>query len=145
MARRPGRAARGRCRRRLADAHPDEEGPAGVHAARAVRPTVWSTPCGGPSSAGRRPSGCAGSRCPSTPWTGRQGVVRVEGHPIRVKIARDAGRVVNVSVEFEDVARLATELEQPVKEVLRAATAAAHRAHPARALVERRRSTSAAQ
>lgn len=60
-----------------------------------------------------------------------EGVVRVEGMPIAVKIARDAGRVVNVSVEFEDVRRAAAELRQPVKEVLRAATAAAHRSHPA--------------
>ncbi|MBA2390343.1 MAG: TIGR00299 family protein, partial [Geodermatophilaceae bacterium] len=47
-----------------------------------------------------------------------------------VKIARDGGRVVNVSVEFEDVRRAAAELDLPLKEVLRAATAAAHRAHP---------------
>lgn len=59
-----------------------------------------------------------------------QGVVRVDGKPIGVKIARYDGRVVNVSVEFEDVRRAAAELQQPVKEVLRAATAAAHRAHP---------------
>jgi len=59
-----------------------------------------------------------------------EGVVRVDGKPIGVKIARDGGRVVNVSVEFDDVRRVAAELQQPVKEVLRAATAAAHRAHP---------------
>lgn len=59
-----------------------------------------------------------------------QATVRVDGQPIGVKVARDGGRVVNVSVEFEDVQRAADELGLPVKEVLRAATAAAHRAHP---------------
>jgi uncharacterized protein (DUF111 family) len=49
---------------------------------------------------------------------------------VGVKVARSAGRVVNVSVEFEDVAALARARGLPVKEVLRAATAAAHRAHP---------------
>lgn len=58
------------------------------------------------------------------------GVVRVDGRPVAVKIARDGGRVVNVSVEFDDVARVAAELQQPIKEVLRAATAAAYRSHP---------------
>lgn len=59
-----------------------------------------------------------------------QATVRVDGRPIGVKVARDGGRVVNVSVEFEDVQRAADELGLPVKEVLRAAAAAAHRAHP---------------
>jgi len=59
-----------------------------------------------------------------------QGSVPVLGGTVGVKVARSAGRVVNVSVEFEDVAALARELRLPVKEVLRAATAAAHRAHP---------------
>ena len=40
------------------------------------------------------------------------------------------GRVVNVSVEYEDVAALARELGIPVKEALRAATAAAEAAYP---------------
>jgi uncharacterized protein (DUF111 family) len=48
-----------------------------------------------------------------------------------VKVARDAGRVVNVSVEFEDVAALARARALPVKEVLRAASAAAAEAYPA--------------
>ena len=39
--------------------------------------------------------------------------------------------MVNVSVEYEDVAALARDLGLPVKEVLRAATAAAERAYPA--------------
>ncbi len=53
--------------------------------------------------------------------------VRVQGEQIGVKLARDEGRVVNVSVEFDDVARAAEKLDLPVKEVLRAATAEAHR------------------
>jgi len=53
--------------------------------------------------------------------------VRVQGEQIGVKLARDDGRVVNVSVEFEDVALAADKLDLPVKEVLRAATAEAHR------------------
>jgi hypothetical protein len=48
-----------------------------------------------------------------------------------VKVAESGGRVVNVSVEYEDVATLARELDLPVKEVLRAATAAAESAYPA--------------
>jgi uncharacterized protein (DUF111 family) len=59
-----------------------------------------------------------------------QGSVAVLGGMVGVKVASSAGRVVNVSVEFEDVAALARELRLPVKEVLRAATAAAHREHP---------------
>ncbi len=59
------------------------------------------------------------------------GVVRVDGQPVAVKIAREGGRVVNVSVEFEDVRTAAEALGQPVKEILRAATAAAHQAYPA--------------
>ena len=59
-----------------------------------------------------------------------QGAVDVLGGSVGVKVARSGGQVVNVSVEFEDVAALAGELGLPVKEVLRAATAAAHRAHP---------------
>jgi uncharacterized protein (TIGR00299 family) protein len=56
--------------------------------------------------------------------------VEVLGGRVGVKVAWAGGQVVNVSVEFEDVAALARELELPVKEVLRAATAAAHAAHP---------------
>jgi pyridinium-3,5-bisthiocarboxylic acid mononucleotide nickel chelatase len=56
--------------------------------------------------------------------------VEVLGGRVGVKVARSGGQVVNVSVEFEDVAALAGSLQLPVKEVLRAATAAAHRAHP---------------
>ena len=60
-----------------------------------------------------------------------QDSVPVLGGTVGVKVARSGGRVVNVSVEFEDVAALAREHSLPVKEVLRAATAAAHAAHPA--------------
>jgi pyridinium-3,5-bisthiocarboxylic acid mononucleotide nickel chelatase len=54
------------------------------------------------------------------------GSVSVAGQPVAVKVARLDGTVVNVSVEFEDVRRAAQALALPVKEVLRAATAAAH-------------------
>jgi uncharacterized protein (DUF111 family) len=47
-----------------------------------------------------------------------------------VKIAESNGRVVNVSVEYEDAAALARQAGLPVKEVLRAATAAAERGWP---------------
>jgi len=56
-----------------------------------------------------------------------QASVRVQGEQIGVKLARNDGRVVNVSVEFDDVTRAAATLDLPVKEVLRAATAEAHR------------------
>ncbi|MBA3338153.1 MAG: nickel pincer cofactor biosynthesis protein LarC [Geodermatophilaceae bacterium] len=59
-----------------------------------------------------------------------QASVRVQGEQVGVKLARDDGRVVNVSVEFDDVARVASVLDLPVKEVLRAATAEAHRHFP---------------
>jgi uncharacterized protein (DUF111 family) len=49
---------------------------------------------------------------------------------VGVKLARSGGRVVNVSVEFDDVAALARARGLPVKEVLRAATAAAAAAYP---------------
>jgi uncharacterized protein (TIGR00299 family) protein len=49
---------------------------------------------------------------------------------VGVKVAVSGGRVVNVSVEYEDVAALADELGLPVKEALRAATAAAEAAYP---------------
>jgi uncharacterized protein (DUF111 family) len=56
--------------------------------------------------------------------------VDVLGGRVGVKIAVDGGRVVNVSVEYEDVAALADTLGIPVKEALRAATAAAESAYP---------------
>ncbi len=56
--------------------------------------------------------------------------VEVLGGRVGVKVAVADGRVVNVSVEYEDVAALAGELGIPVKEALRAATAAAEAAYP---------------
>ena len=56
--------------------------------------------------------------------------VEVLGGRVGVKIATAGGRAVNVSVEYEDVAALARASGLPVKEVLRAATAAAEAAHP---------------
>jgi hypothetical protein len=60
-----------------------------------------------------------------------EGSVAVLGGQVGVKVASAGGRVVNVSVEFEDCAALARELDLPLKEVLRAATAAAERTYPA--------------
>jgi pyridinium-3,5-bisthiocarboxylic acid mononucleotide nickel chelatase len=51
--------------------------------------------------------------------------VDVAGQPVRVKIARDGGAVVNVSVEYEDVVAVADLLGVPVKQVLARAGAAA--------------------
>jgi uncharacterized protein (TIGR00299 family) protein len=59
-----------------------------------------------------------------------QATVDVLGGQVGVKIATDGGRAVNVSVEYEDVAALARKLGLPVKEVLRAATAAAEASYP---------------
>jgi pyridinium-3,5-bisthiocarboxylic acid mononucleotide nickel chelatase len=56
--------------------------------------------------------------------------VEVLGGRVGAKVAVSGGRMVNVSVEYEDVAALARELDLPVKEVLRAATAAAEAAYP---------------
>ncbi|MFW3169803.1 nickel pincer cofactor biosynthesis protein LarC [Geodermatophilus sp. CPCC 206100] len=56
--------------------------------------------------------------------------VEVLGGRVGVKLAVLEGRLVNVSVEYDDVAALAAELALPVKEVLRAATAAAAAAYP---------------
>jgi uncharacterized protein (TIGR00299 family) protein len=57
--------------------------------------------------------------------------VEVLGGRVGVKIAVHGGRAVNVSVEYEDVAALARKQGIPVKEALRAATAAAEAAYPA--------------
>jgi pyridinium-3,5-bisthiocarboxylic acid mononucleotide nickel chelatase len=55
------------------------------------------------------------------------GEVDVHGERVRTKLARLHGRLVNVSVEYEDVRAAADALGLPVKDVLRAATAAAYR------------------
>ena len=52
--------------------------------------------------------------------------IDVDGEPIRVKVARWQGDVVNVSPEFDDVVRAAAALGRPVKAVLAAASAVAH-------------------
>jgi len=51
--------------------------------------------------------------------------VDVDGRPVRAKLARADGRVVNVSVEYDDVVAAAAALGRPVKAVLAAATSAA--------------------
>ena len=51
--------------------------------------------------------------------------VTVHGMDIRVKVARMAGTVVNVQPEYEDVARVAEMCDEPVKEVMASAIAAA--------------------
>jgi uncharacterized protein (TIGR00299 family) protein len=59
-----------------------------------------------------------------------QCTVEVLDGRVGVKVAWEDGRIVNVSVEFDDVAALARERGLPVKEVLRAATAAAAQEFP---------------
>jgi uncharacterized protein (TIGR00299 family) protein len=59
-----------------------------------------------------------------------QASVDVLGGRVGVKLAVSGGRLVNVSVEYEEVAALARELGLPAKEVLRTATAAAEAAYP---------------
>ena len=51
-----------------------------------------------------------------------------DGAEVRVKVARLAGRVVNASPEFDDVAAAAAASGRPVKAVLAEASAAAHEA-----------------
>jgi uncharacterized protein (TIGR00299 family) protein len=54
--------------------------------------------------------------------------VEVDGLPVRVKIGRLDGIVVNAQPEYEDVVAAAAKLGRPVKAVLAAANAAAHEA-----------------
>jgi uncharacterized protein (TIGR00299 family) protein len=54
--------------------------------------------------------------------------VAVDGIPVRVKIGRFDGLVVNAQPEYEDVVAVAAKLGRPVKAVLAAANAAAHEA-----------------
>jgi uncharacterized protein (DUF111 family) len=51
--------------------------------------------------------------------------VRVDGHPVRVKVARLDGEVVNAQPEYDDVVAAAAAMNKPVKAVLAAAVAAA--------------------
>jgi len=55
-------------------------------------------------------------------------MVAVDGHSVRVKLARLDGVIVNVSMEYDDVAAAAAALGRPVKQVLDTATAAAQSA-----------------
>src|SRR4029077_20831677 len=55
--------------------------------------------------------------------------VEVHGYPVAVKVARLDGEVVNVQPEFDDVARAASALDRPVKDVMAEAVAAARSAH----------------
>jgi uncharacterized protein (TIGR00299 family) protein len=54
--------------------------------------------------------------------------VLVDGQPVAVKVAHREGGVVRATPEFEDVARVAAELDRPVQDVLAAAVAATERA-----------------
>jgi uncharacterized protein (DUF111 family) len=54
--------------------------------------------------------------------------VDVDGEPVRVKLARLDGAVVNAQPEYDDVAAAAERLDRPVRVVLAAAVAAAHAA-----------------
>ena len=54
--------------------------------------------------------------------------VEVDGHEVQVKVAVHDGRVVNVQPEYDDLARVAVATGQPLKALLAAAVAAAHRA-----------------
>ncbi|MFL6138896.1 MAG: nickel pincer cofactor biosynthesis protein LarC [Frankiaceae bacterium] len=54
--------------------------------------------------------------------------VDVDGRPVRVKLARLDGEILNAQPEYDDVARAAQALHRPVKVVLAAAIAAAHAA-----------------
>ena len=65
-------------------------------------------------------------RVGKTALTRETGSVTVAGQRIATKTARLDGERVNVSVEYEDVRRAAEALGLPVKEILRAATAAAY-------------------
>jgi hypothetical protein len=56
--------------------------------------------------------------------------VRVEGHPVRVKIGLLAGRVVNVAPEHDDCAAVASVTGRPVKQVWAEALAAATASSP---------------
>lgn len=51
--------------------------------------------------------------------------VEVDGHRIGIKIAREGGEVVNVSVEYEDAVAAAAALARPLKVVMAQATAQA--------------------
>lgn len=56
-----------------------------------------------------------------------EATVEIRGHPVRVKLARHDGQVVNAQPEYEDVAAVAAATGLSVKSVLAQATAAATR------------------
>lgn len=65
------------------------------------------------------------------PLPREEGRIELDGHPVRLKIARHGDTVVNVSVEYEDVVAAANALGVPPKRLLARAAAAAHRVyHP---------------
>jgi pyridinium-3,5-bisthiocarboxylic acid mononucleotide nickel chelatase len=86
------------------------------HAVQAVRRVVFAES----STIGVREHRVAKQALRREPRT-----VEVGGATIRVKVARLDGAVVNVSVEYDDVAAAAAALGRPVKAVLAAAEAAA--------------------
>jgi uncharacterized protein (DUF111 family) len=53
--------------------------------------------------------------------------VRVHGEDVRVKVSMLDGKAVNAQPEYEDCLRAARKTGRPLKEILRAATAAADR------------------
>ncbi|MDQ3615384.1 MAG: nickel pincer cofactor biosynthesis protein LarC [Actinomycetota bacterium] len=55
--------------------------------------------------------------------------VPVDGHPVRVKLALDAGHVVNAQPEYDDVAAVASSTGRPIKQVLAEAIAASRDLH----------------
>lgn len=67
--------------------------------------------------------GLRGTRVEKTATEHSFVTVVVDGHDVAVKVARHAGRVVNVQPEYEDVARVARTCGAPVKQVLAEAVA----------------------
>jgi hypothetical protein len=53
--------------------------------------------------------------------------VEIDGQQVRVKLAHDEGRRINLAPEFDDVAAAARALGMPAKEILARASAAARR------------------
>ena len=54
--------------------------------------------------------------------------IEVDGLPVRVKLAGRAGRILNVSIEFDDIAAAAQQLQRAEREVLEQAEALARTA-----------------
>ncbi len=63
------------------------------------------------------------------PLPREQHSVELDGHPVGVKVSRLDGRVAHVSVEYEDVRRIAEATGRPAKQVLGAAQALADEAY----------------